>query len=172
MSVRAEVKGLKETQRNLEQAVKDLRGSTLTNAMRDATLMVNRDAKKNLVGYQSPTVGGVNTGILRASITPQVTLQGSTVQGVVGSNKTYAPYVEFDTRPHWPYAKGIPMENQPIVLWARRHGANAYLVARAISQRGTYGKHFLQKAFDANKDKIERRIGQAVEAIVSKANQS
>lgn len=158
-------------QRNLETAAKSLRGTPMINAMRDATLIIDRDAKKNLVGYQSPSIGGVNTGRLRASITPEVTSQGEVIKGVVGSNVTYAPYVEFDTRPHWPYQRGIPMEDQPIVLWAKRHHANAFLVARAISKRGTIGKHFLEKAFTANKDKIEKRIGQAVEAIVKVANQ-
>jgi len=162
--ISAEIKGLKETQRNLETAVKDLRGTPMVNAMRDSTLLVDRDAKKNLIGYQSPTVGGVDTGRLRASITPQVTVEGETVRGVVGSNVKYAPYVEFDTSPHWPPLAALE-------VWARRHHTSAFIVARAISRRGTYGKHFLQNAFDANKDKIEKRIGQAVEAIVKQANQ-
>lgn len=162
-SISTEIKGLKETQRNMEKAVRDLHGTPMLNAMRDAALMVERDAKNNLVGYESPSVGGVDTGRLRASITPEVTTHGDTVQGVVGSNVKYAPYVEFDTRPHWPPLAALE-------VWARRHHTTAYLVARAISIRGTIGKHYLQRAFDANKDKIEARLGKAVEGIVRDAN--
>lgn len=161
--ISAEIRGLKETQKALEQAAKDLRGTPMTNAMRDATLLVTRDAKSNLVGYQSPSIGGVNTGRLRASITPEVRQSGEEVQGIVGSNVTYAPFVEFDTRPHWPPIAALR-------VWAERHHANAFLVARAISRRGTIGKHYLQKAFDTNKGKIEARFQKAVEQITRDAN--
>lgn len=153
--ISAEIKGLKEVQRNLETAAKELRGTPMINAMRDATLVVDRDAKKN---------APVDTGRLRASITPEVTTQGEIVKGVVGSNVKYAPYVELGTRPHWPPLAALE-------VWARRHHTSAFLVARAISIRGTPAVMYLQKAFDANKDKIEKRIGQAVEAIVKQANQ-
>ena len=153
--ISAEIKGLKETQRNMEQAVKDLRGTPMLNAMRDATLYVTRDAKIN---------APVDTGRMRASITPEVTAQGDTVQGVVGSNVAYAPYVELGTRPHWPPRAALE-------VWARRHHMNVFLVQRSIGQFGTAGRHYLQRAFDANKDKIERRIGQAVDGIIKKANE-
>lgn len=163
VKISAEIKGLKETQKALEQAVKDLRGTPIVNAMRDSTLLVTRDAKSNLVGYQSPSIGGVNTGRLRASITPEVRSESDTVIGVIGSNVTYAPFVEFDTRPHWPPIAALK-------VWAERHHANAFLVARAISRRGTIGKHYLQKAFDANKSKIEARFNKVVEQIARDAN--
>ena len=151
----AEIKGLKEVQRNMTQAVRDLRGTPIENAMRDSTLYVTRDARIN---------APVDSGRLRASITPEVRSQGETVEGVVGSNVTYAPYVELGTRPHWPPLAALE-------VWARRHHTSAFLVARAISQRGTPAIHYLQKAFESNKDKIEKRIGQAVEGIVKTANE-
>lgn len=161
--ISAEIKGLKETQRNLDKAVSDLRGAPVLNAMRDATLLVERDAKKGLVGYQSPSVGGVNTGRVRASITPEVKTQGAEVVGVVGSNVSYAPFVEFDTKPHWPPLAALE-------VWAQRHHTSAFLVARAISRRGTIGKHFLQKAFDSNRGKIESYFQKAVKKITEDAN--
>jgi HK97 gp10 family phage protein len=138
----------------MQQAVKDLRGTPIQNAMRDATLLVTRDAKKN-----SP----VDTGRLRASITPQVDVSAETVRGIVGSNVTYAPYVELGTRPHWPPIGALE-------VWARRHGTSAFLVARAISRRGTPAVRYLQRAFESNKDKIEARFQRAVESIVKAAN--
>ncbi len=88
-TVKLEVKGLKETQRNLEKAVRELQGAPIMNAMRDSTLLVTRYAKIN-----SP----VDTGRLRASITPSVSSMKETVTGIVGSNVKYAPYVELGTK--------------------------------------------------------------------------
>ena len=128
VKISVEVQGIKEVQRNLEAVAKNLHGTPMINAMRDATLYIDRDAKKN---------APVDTGRLRASITPEVTSEGETVRGVVGSNVTYAPYVEFNEKAHHTIGKA----------------------------------HYLQSAFDDNKDKVEKRIGQAVEAIVKQANQ-
>ena len=105
----------------MERAVRELRGTPMLNAMRDSTLFVTRDAKIN---------APVDSGRLRASITPEVRTAGETVEGVVGSNVTYAPYVELGTRPHWPPLAALE-------VWARRHHTSAFLVARAIAERGT-----------------------------------
>jgi len=83
--VSVEVEGLEEAQAKAEQVARDLRGPPFLQGMRDATLIVTRDAKVN---------APVDTGRLRASITPEVRPHGPTVQGVVGSNVTYAPYQE------------------------------------------------------------------------------
>ncbi|MFA5714363.1 MAG: HK97-gp10 family putative phage morphogenesis protein [Candidatus Paceibacterota bacterium] len=88
-SVKFEVRGLKEAQRNLERAVRDLQGEPILNAMRDSTLLVTRNAKIN---------APVDTGRLRASITPSVASMKETVTGIVGSNVKYAPYVELGTK--------------------------------------------------------------------------
>ena len=56
-----EIKGLEETQRAMEQIVRDLRGEPFLSGMRRATLLVQRSAKQ-----KAP----VDTGRLRASITP------------------------------------------------------------------------------------------------------
>ena len=92
VDVRVEVRGLRETQKKLEQVLNDLRGSPMLQAMRDATLIVERSAK-----LYAP----VDTGRLRASITPEVRTGfggGDVIQGVVGSNVEYAPYQELGTR--------------------------------------------------------------------------
>src|SRR5512139_572694 len=92
-SIDIEVKGLIELQRKTEQMVSDLHGAPILDAMRDSVLIVTRGAKQN---------APVDTGRLRASITPGVSEMGDNIEGVVGSNVTYAPYMEFGTRPHWP----------------------------------------------------------------------
>lgn len=85
MSVKAEIKGLREAQKKIEQVIKDLRGTPFLQAMRDATLIVQRAAKIN---------APVDTGRLRSSITPEIRNFNNVVQGVVGSNVEYAPKIE------------------------------------------------------------------------------
>ena len=85
MPVSAEIKGLMEAQKKVEQVIRDMRGAPFLQAMRDATLIVERAAKIN---------APVDTGRLRASITPEIRNFGNVVQGVVGSNVEYAPKVE------------------------------------------------------------------------------
>lgn len=89
VDVKVEVKGLEEVQKKMVQVAKDMRGTPALNAMRQATLLVHRSAKQN---------APVDTGRLRASITPSVSQSGNTVMGVVGSNVEYAPFQEFGTR--------------------------------------------------------------------------
>jgi hypothetical protein len=121
-------------------------------AMRDSTLLVVRDARKN---------APVDTGRLRASIVPEVRRRERTIEGIVGSNVVYAPYMELGTRPHWP-----PMD--ALEVWARRHGTSAFIVARAISRRGTKALHYLKRAVDSNLGKIKNRLSKAVGAIVER----
>lgn len=90
MSDAVTIKGLKETQREMERIVRELRGGRLLEAMRKATLIVQADAKR-----KAP----VDTGRLRASITPEIrATPGSGIRGVVGSVVVYAPYQEFGTK--------------------------------------------------------------------------
>lgn len=150
-----EIRGLKETQAKMEQVVRDIRGEPFLQGMRQATLIVQRDAKLN---------APVDTGRLRASITPEVRRQGRTVQGVVGSNVVYAPFVELGTKPHWPPRGALS-------VWAQRHGfANEFLVRRAIGLRGTKAVKYLERAFTENAERIVRIIGHTVATIVRKGN--
>ena len=87
-TIDVEVKGLKEIQAKMTQMVVDLHGAPVLNAMRDSTLMVQRDAR---------IFAPVDTGRLRASIVPEVKATADQVQGIVGSNVEYAPYQEFGT---------------------------------------------------------------------------
>ena len=88
-AIRVEVRGLKEVQQKMEQLAKDVGGTPMRDAMRTATLVVERSAKIN---------APVDTGRLRASIVPEVRTMTGTVQGIVGSNAVYAPFQEFKGR--------------------------------------------------------------------------
>jgi len=174
--IRVEIKGLKELQRENEQLVRDLSGPPLALAMSKAVLIVERAAK---IGAP------VNTGRLRASITPEVRPQARNVQGIVGTNVAYAAPVEYGSRAHW-----APIA--PLIRWAhlkklagtyslrtkRRIGGAAqqetedrrvaYIVQHVIARRGTRAQPFLEPAFTNNLQRIQNLLGGAVSMVVSK----
>jgi len=177
---RVEVKGLRETQKKMEQVVKDLaaqRGSKLWSTIAKATMLVQRDARKN---------APVNTGRLRASIVPEVRgVYPATVKGVVGSKVKYAAAVEFGSKPHWapiaPLIRWVHLKKLAGTYSIRTHrrtggkatqAAQDESVARAIrfkiAHYGTRARPYLQPAFDKNVGRIKKLIGDAVSKIVSK----
>lgn len=87
--IKIEVRNLEAVTKNMERMVEELHGAPMLAGMRQATLLVQRSARVN-----SP----VDTGRLRASIAPEVTMQGLNVQGIIGSNVVYAPFQELGTR--------------------------------------------------------------------------
>jgi len=158
MPVDVTVRGEIETRRNLEQAARDLHGDAMMDGLRKAALLVERDARR---------YAPVDTGQLRASITHEVRVEGlgaQTVIGVVGSNVVYAAAMEEGSRPHFPPPGALD-------AWAERHGVNGFLVARAISRRGTKARRFLGRAFDENKPRIIRILEESVGGIARKANE-
>lgn len=104
------------------------------------------------------------TGILRASIGTRVTLGADAThlaRGEVftGAQAPYAVYVEEGTRPHWP-------PRAPIELWAQRVLGSArrwFVVARAISRRGTRARHMFRDAMAAVRPGIEPRLRAALD---------
>lgn len=89
MGIRVEVEGIEEARMKFDQVARDLSGPPFEDAMHQATLIVTRDAKIN---------APVDTGRLRASITPEVVTRDTVVQGIVGSNVEYAPFQELGTK--------------------------------------------------------------------------
>jgi len=149
--IRVQVRGDKETADKMHGIAVALTGAPMVDGLRRAAALVSRDAK---------LIVPVDSGRLKSSITPDVRVKGNVVQGVVGSNKSYAPYVELGTRPHWP-----PLD--ALKVWASRHGTTPYVVARGIAAKGTKAYKYLQGSFDKNKDNIKQMIGKVVSEIVS-----
>lgn len=150
-----ELRGLRETQRQMQRTVRDMTGGPMLDAIRKSTLLVQRAAKKN---------APVNTGRLRASIVPEVRSEDKAVLGIVGSNLEYAPYMELGT--------GTPAGNAPhrppsdaLARWAVLHGMPAsmgFVIARAIGRRGGLEpRRFMRDAFEANQDRIFRLLDAA-----------
>lgn len=154
------IKGTGEAAAKLAQVAEDLTGRDMEHGMKQAAMLVTGDARK---------LAPVDTGRLRASITPQVETQGRTVKGIVGSNVVYAPYMELGTgvfagkSGHWPPSAALN-------VWARRHGfPSGYVVARIIGLRGGLRpRRYLQQAFEQNERGIVDLIGATTAKIVTK----
>lgn len=87
VSVRIQVAGLAEIIRNVEQAGPMIQRE-LTRAVRRAVLIVEAEAK---------SLAPRKTGTLQRSLHSEVRGLGRQIQGIVGTNLTYAPFVEFGT---------------------------------------------------------------------------
>ena len=91
MTVDFDLQGGEQVSSRLQKFSAALRGMPLIQAFRETLLWITADAKR---------FAPVDTGRLRASITPEVKvaqIRGQEVQGVAGSNVEYAPYQEFGT---------------------------------------------------------------------------
>lgn len=144
MPARVEIRGLNETRQALENVARSLHGDEMIDTMYKATNLVLRDSKK---------FAPVDTGRLRTSITSEVRSVNfpRRVEGVVGSNVEYAPYIHDGTD----HNKMPPIA--ALQGWARRHNTNAFLVARAILRRGGLkGTFFFKRAVDKNRPAINR----------------
>lgn len=111
----------------------------------------------------------INTGAMRSSVTHEVQGAGAQMQGVVGSPLAYTPFVEEDTRPHWP-------PRRPIIYWVMRKfrlaGEALYPVVRGvqrkIAHRGTTGKHMFQDGLADSQGWIELKWGETWGEAVKK----
>lgn len=130
----------------------------LTRSILESELLLEREVKEG-----TPTA----TGVLRESIgaRPPQRLADSVI-GVVGTSISYAIPVELGTKPHFPPATAL-------ADWARiKLGVSAdeaqrvgFLIARAISRRGTKPAAMFQRAFQQQRGQVEAILRRGVEAI-------
>ena len=109
-ALKLEIKGLKELQAKAIQMIRDMEGTEIANAMRDSVIIMQRRAMKGppkLPGQKYARLGAgttptgfvpVDTGRLRASLTPKIARSGKELRGIVGTNVVYAPFQEAGTK--------------------------------------------------------------------------
>lgn len=112
----------------------------------------------------------INTGILRQGVQTSITGSGTEIVGKVFDPVAYAMPVEMGSRPHFP-----PIA--PLQLWVRRKlgitderesRSVAFLIARAISKRGTKAAEFFKRGIDAGRGQAETLFSKANERIASR----
>lgn len=158
--LKTEIKGLEELVKKYPEASRESRSAKLTEAL----LLLERAVKLK-------TPEGAGPIHLRDTFFSKVDFVGEQVKGIFGTPAIHGEPVEYGTRKHFP-----PVG--PIQHWVERklglsgsHARSvAFMIARAISRRGTKGAHMVEKGFDESEaavmrileeipDDIARRIG-------------
>lgn len=115
-----------------------------------------------------PTLPRGAEGLLRESYAgSEITGKGLDIVGIFGSTISYAPFVEEGTQPHFPPSSAL-------VLWVRRKlGIGfpkadnvAYLIARAISFRGTKAQKQVENWLVKNEKRVFKMINDGLDDIV------
>jgi hypothetical protein len=100
----------------------------------------------------------VFTGQLRGGIGFE--LRGSTTL-VIKSTAPYSIFVEEGTRPHFP-----PVD--AVAGWAKAHGIVPFVLARAISRRGTRKQPFLKPGVEKSMPAINAELDKALKIVLAK----
>ena len=150
------VEGTDVLARGLAAAPELLRAET-AQAMTRGLLLIEREAR---------TLVKQDTRRLMGSITHSgPTLLGGELVGTVGPSARYGVFVEFGRRP----GKMPPIA--AIAPWARRHGMNPFLVARAIGRRGIKPAPFLTPAWRKHRPAIEALFAQVGVKLLARVAQ-
>lgn len=139
MPITIDVQGTEQLAAGLKKAAERTLPTETRQVMQHALLLVEADARRNVRR---------DTGRLQNSITHRIEGGGGSLRGEVGPSVRYGLYVERGRRP------GRPPPVSALAGWARRHGVNPYVVARAIGRRGIRAAPFLLPAYDKNKARI------------------
>lgn len=141
VDVKFEMTGRKEV-RNFIQLKRRNGQEEIKKAVQESALTIESLAKK-----EAP----VDTGTLRSSI--QTTFRKNGMEAEIGSDKAYAPFIEFGTSPHFPPPSALE-------AWAERHGFErgfAFAIAKKISEKGTRPQPFLIPAFEKEKNNFIKK---------------
>lgn len=136
MPVSIEIVGASQLSASLGKAASSV-SLELKTAMTTSLLLIEGDARRGVKR---------DTGRLQNSIAHSIS--GTGLEGKVGPSVAYGLYVELGRRP----GKMPPL--RAIEGWARRHGINPFLVARAIGRKGIKAQPFLIPAFEKNQRRI------------------
>ena len=131
-----EVEELQRVQTYIEDLVGDLHGPPVLEAMKEATLMLERGVKLNMQR------DWFDTGRSMSSVTPDIKVTNRVLTGAAGSNVTYVPYGEFGT--------GVFAEPD-----ATFGGAFAISQARSGRKGGIRPRRMFRNAWEEFKSRIE-----------------
>lgn len=120
----------------------------LNDAIKKSIFYIQGKAKKN-----TP----VDVGFLRNSA---YSTSFSTLKGTLRNRAPYAVFVHDGTAPHFP-----PID--AVAPWAERHGIPPFLVARAISFKGTKPNPFFEKAINESSQNVKNNFTVALNNIRS-----
>ena len=154
--IKVDLKDLEELTRECPEISRDVRISKLTEALN----LLEREIKKK-------TPYGAGPIHLRDTIHEKVRASGKKVIGIIGTPLQHGEPVELGTRPHFP-------PTGPIQFWVERKlgitgkeaKSVAFLIARAISKRGTKGAKMFEEGFGEAESRVVRILEEIPGEIV------
>ncbi len=106
---------------------------------------------------------------LRDSIHPKVRISGKSVRGILGTPLVHGQPVESGTRPHFPPTGPIQHWVEKKLGYSGKEAKSvAFLIARAISRRGTKGSFMFEKAFSENESAVMRILNSIPAEIIKR----
>lgn len=144
-----EVENLQKVQRDLEKLIEGLSGPPVLEAMKEATLLLERRVKLNMRRDWH------DTGRSMSSVTPDIKVRDRVLTGIVGSNVTYVPYGEYGT--------GVYAE--PEATFGGSFAIHQTLTGR---KGGIRPRRMFRKAFEASKAYIENLFDRAITMLVER----
>lgn len=151
-----EVKGLQELINKLKNMGGDV-NEALKQGITNGCLLIEKDAKLNVKS---------STGALRESITHEVNVGEKQITGIVGTNVSYAPYVELGTGPVGEASKpevatklGIAYRSTPWVYFSEE-------MQQFFTTKGQAGMPYLYPALVNNKAEIKKLVALAVQKAI------
>jgi len=134
------VHGMDRVRKGLSAAPAEVAKAT-RDAMTTSLVLLEADQRRNVAQ---------DTRRLMGSINHTITGSGGNLTGRVGPSVRYAYWVEHGRKP------GRPPPTDAIAGWARRHGANPFVVARAIGRHGTRARPFVAPSYTRNRTRIKK----------------
>jgi hypothetical protein len=109
---------------------------------------------------------------LRDTIHGDVKAMTDRVTGIVGTPAKYGEAVEFGTKPHFPPVGPIQFWVEKKLGYPAAEAASvAFLIARAISQRGTKGAHMFEHTWDEKEAQVVRILEEIPDDIIRRLQQ-
>jgi hypothetical protein len=143
--MRIQVIGVKQALTNMDNYLRKVYTGMTHEIVKGA-----QDMKRTAQSYTP-----VDLGELRDSIGVKTSLSPKVVTSEVSTNVSYAPPVEYGSRPHTP-----PLQN--LEGWADRHHIPAFLVQRSIAQKGTRPNFMMTRGYEMNYKKVIRGVAKVV----------
>lgn len=132
--------------------------------MTEALNLLEREIKKK-------TPYGAGPIHLRDTIHDKVSVSGKKVIGILGTPVQHGEPVERGTKSHFPPTGPIQFWVEKKLGYSGKEAASvAFLIARAISKRGTKGAHMFEEGFEENEARVMRILEEIPDEIVRRVN--
>jgi len=161
LKIKKDIRGLEELTARYPRASERARQSRLT----ESALLLERAIKEILSRDDHIGAGPIH---LRDTIFGRTVSHGSSsIAAELGTPAVYGEPLETGTKPHFPPVAPIQhwVERKLGITGSEARGV-AFVIARAISKRGTKGAHMFEKGFQENQAAVLRILEQIPDDIV------